>query len=151
MTAEDVDDVVALVVRADALTADWAPDGWRLPDGHAERERAVWVKELANDDFRAEVAIGASGTILGVVATKRDNHISTLFVEPSEHGRGIGGELLARAEEWLRADGVELATLNVLEGAPAVDFYETRGWSPTGVRDHFEWFDLPTVRYAKAL
>jgi GNAT superfamily N-acetyltransferase len=158
VTPADLDELVPLIVRADELTADWAPAGWSLPPDHSERERGTWDEELARDDFRAEIAYD-DGVILGVVATKGtwegegdgSGHISTLFVEPKAQGRGIGAALLTRAERWLRADGCDRATLNVLEGAPAEDFYKHHGWTRDGRRGRFEYFDLATVGYGKKL
>jgi GNAT superfamily N-acetyltransferase len=147
---EDLDELVDLITRCDALRADWAPD-WTLPGGHAKRERGIWDEDLGIDGFHAEVAVDGDGRILGVVATAGPDHVTALFVEPAMHGRRIGSRLLARAEDWLREGGCERATLNVLEGAPAEGFYEAHGWLPTGERDHFDWFDAPTVGYAKDL
>lgn len=126
MTADDLEEIAELVVRCDALTADWAPAGWKLPDGHVQRELEVWREELAGERFRAEVACEADGTILGVVATKGgtpgrgpgSGHVTSLFVDPRAHGRGLGAALLACAEAWLRADGCDGATLSVLTGSP---------------------------------
>jgi GNAT superfamily N-acetyltransferase len=151
VTEADLDDVVTLIVRADAQTADWAPEDWALPEGHADRERSVWIKELEAADFRSELALDDAGAIVGVVATKGAGHVSTLFVEPAMQAQGIGGRLLARAEGWLRAGGCERATLNVLDGSPAAGFYDAHGWSPNGERGNFDWFDLPTVGYEKSL
>src|SRR6188472_1883542 len=70
VTPADIDELVPLIVRADELTADWAPAGWSLPADHSEREFGTWREELASDDFRAELAHSVEGVILGVVATK---------------------------------------------------------------------------------
>jgi GNAT superfamily N-acetyltransferase len=159
VTPTDIDELVPLIVRADEQTANWAPAGWSLPEDHAERERGTWAEELASEDFHAEVAQDAGGVILGVAATKGtwagegegSGHLSTLFVEPDAQGRGVGAALLARAEQWLRADGCDRATLNVLEGAPAETFYTRHGWARDGRHGRFEYFDLATVGYGKRL
>jgi GNAT superfamily N-acetyltransferase len=159
ITTADIEEVAALVVRCDELTADWAPPGFQLPDGHAEREIEVWREDFASERFRAEVACNADRTIVGVVASlgstddagAGSGHVTSLFVDPELHGRRIGARLLARAEEWLRADGCDQATLNVLEGAPAMAFYEATGWVRDGRRKLYEPFDLPTIGYSKAL
>ena len=158
MQAGDIEAVVELVVRCDRLISDWAPAGWQLPDGHAEHELGVWREELALDRFRAEVACEA-GAIAGVVATKGSladegpgsGHITSLFVDPRAHGRGLGAALLARAEAWLRDDGCDRATLSVLSGSPAIGFYEAQGWIRDGRIRHYDEFDLPTIGFAKPL
>jgi putative acetyltransferase len=144
----DVEEIAALVVRCDELTAEWAPDGWKLPEGHAEREVEVWSEELGNANWRAEVAVDAADAIVGVVGTD-GNHVASLFVEPRMHGQGLGRVLLEHAEAWIRDDGHDQADLNVLEGSPAVRLYERCGWNPTGDRGHFDAFDMPTIGYAK--
>jgi GNAT superfamily N-acetyltransferase len=149
-TEADVEEIAALVVRCDELTAEWAPDGWKLPEGHAEREVEVWREELGNDSWRAEVAVDAAGSIVGVVGTD-GNHVASLFVEPRLHSQGLGRVLLEHAEAWIRDDGHERADLNVLESSPAVRLYERCGWRPTGDRGHFDAFDMPTIGYEKPL
>ena len=64
----DLEDVADLVVRCDAQTADWAPPGWTLPDGHAERELEVWRQDLDGGDLWAEVVTDEEGKVVGVVA-----------------------------------------------------------------------------------
>jgi GNAT superfamily N-acetyltransferase len=150
LTEADVEEVAALVVRCDAQTGDWAPAGWALPDGHAEREIEIWREELGNENWRSEVAVDSDGTIAGVVGTDGE-HVASLFVEPRLQGQGLGATLLEHAESWIREDGHDRATLNVLEGSPAIRLYERCGWTRSGVRLHYEAFDMPTVGYAKQL
>jgi GNAT superfamily N-acetyltransferase len=148
--AADVEEIAALVVACDELTARWAPPGWELPPGHAEREIEAWHQELTNGDWRAEVAVDADDSIVGVVGTDAD-HVASLFVEPRLHGHGLGAALLTRAEAWIREAGHDRATLNVLDGSPAVRFYERNGWTPSGDRGHFDRFDMDTIGYEKRL
>jgi hypothetical protein len=51
----------------------------------------------------------------------------------------------------MRDEGHKRATLNVLEGSPAARLYERRGWTPSGKRNHYDAFDMPTIGYAKQL
>ena len=150
MTVDDAEEVAALVVRCDALTADWAPRGWTLPEGHAEREIEVWREEFTSADWRSEVGLDGNGSIVGVVGTV-GSHVASLFVEPRVHGHGIGAILLRRAEAWLRDAGFRRATLNVLEGSPAMGFYEASGWSRDGRTKLYEPFGMQTIGYSKAL
>lgn len=159
MAPDDAQEVALLVVRCDAVTAAWAPPGFALPDGYAERELGIWREDVGTERFRAELACEADGTIVGVVATDgpshddrpASGHVTSLFVEPRLHGQRLGSALLARAETWLREDGCDRATLNVLEGSPAVRLYERHGWTPSGNRGRYEPFDMPTVGYRKNL
>jgi GNAT superfamily N-acetyltransferase len=147
LEAADIAEVAALVVRCDELTGEWMP-GFQLPDGHAEREVEIWREDFANQEFRAQVACDPEGTIVGVVGTD-GWHVASLFVEPRLHGQGLGSRLLARAEAWTQEAGHERATLNVLEGSPAMRFYERNGWTRDGRRKLYEAFDMPTVGYEK--
>jgi GNAT superfamily N-acetyltransferase len=149
-TAEDVNEVAGLVVRADATVAAWTP-GFGLPEGHADRELEIWQTDIAGDNFWSEVAL-ADGAIVGVVAGEpSDGHIVALFVEPTLHGRGIGAELLERGEARLRDAGRDQATVNVLAGSPAIRFYERNGYAPNGRSGRFEPFDMATIGYSKSL
>jgi len=149
-TATDIDQIAALVVRCDALTCEWAPDGWTLPDGHAELEVTAWGQELDNPQWRAVVAVAADGSIVGVVGADGP-HVASLFVEPRLHGQGLGTSLLENAEAQLREVGHRRATLNVLVGSPAIRFYERNGWTPSGERGHFDRFGMDVIGYEKAL
>jgi GNAT superfamily N-acetyltransferase len=145
-----VEEITALVVRCDLQTREWAPEGWALPEEHAEREVEIWRAELGNDSWRAEVALDLDGSIVGVVGTD-GSHVASLFVEPRAQGQGIGAALLARAVAWISEAGHSRATLNVLEGSPAIRLYERCGWTASGTHGHYEAFDLPTIGYEKAL
>ena len=160
LTSADLDAVVDLTVRCDALVAQWAPRGWQLPPEWASAERQTWEHDLGDDAVWSEVACGAGGDVIGVIAAlsgdqttfeRGGGHLMSLFVEPTLHGRGIGGRLLARSDEWMRSQGWREATVNVLEGAPAVGFYLAHGWSPDGRRGRYAPFDLPTIGLGKAL
>ncbi len=146
----DLEEIAALVVRCDATVAAWGPPGFELPDGYSERELGIWQEDSAADDFWSEVAI--DDAIVGVVAgDPSDGHITSLFVEPTLHGNGIGALLLARGEDRMRELGHANATVNVLEGSPAIRFYERNGWKRDGRNSRFEAFDMPTVGYSKRL
>jgi GNAT superfamily N-acetyltransferase len=62
-------------------------------------------------------------------------HVSILTVAVGAEGQGVGTALLEAAEEWARAQGLELITLNVFAGnqrARAV--YERNGYAPETLR-----------------
>jgi GNAT superfamily N-acetyltransferase len=59
--------------------------------------------------------------------------ISAMWVAPEGRGAGVGGALLAAAEEWGRAHGCSTVYLFVAEGnGPARRLYEGSGYHPTG-------------------
>jgi GNAT superfamily N-acetyltransferase len=149
-TEADVEQIAALVVRCDTLTCEWAPEGWALPEGHAELEVTAWEQELSNHQWMAEVAVAPDEAIVGVVGTDGP-HVASLFVEPRLHGQGLGTTLLGKAETRLRDVGHTRATLNVLVGSPAIRFYERNGWTTTGERGHFDRFGMDVIGYEKLL
>ena len=158
LAADDIEAVVDIVVRCDALTAGWAPPGWELPSGWRQSELGVWARDLAEEGLWCDVACDADGTIVGasVAAPGEEEppvsgHLHSLFVEPGRHGGGIGGRLAARAEDWMRDQGGERATLIVLAGAPALGFYLAHGWERDGRSGTYEAFGLPTLGLAKRL
>eukprot|EP00392_Amoebophrya_sp_AT5.2_P000085 g85.t1 len=100
------------------------------------------VAEVATDDEKQRTTAdeprvrgdGEKKRLLGFVTT-RGPEVLHLFV--AEGGRGIGAELLRRAEEQIRADvradsgsGAILAHLHVVKGnEPARRFYDKQGWT----------------------
>jgi ribosomal protein S18 acetylase RimI-like enzyme len=67
-------------------------------------------------------------------------HVFSLYVDPSAAGRGVGGDLLARATAELAAR-YRTATLWVFAANErALRFYRAAGWTPTGAtRVEPEW------------
>lgn len=105
-----------------------------------ERAEALWRRVLA--DPRGVVLLAErEGEIVGITryaATtgddgRVDGAVHSLYVSPRAHGGGIGGALLARASDELRAAGAEEATLWVFAAnAPSIGFYESKGWHADG-------------------
>jgi GNAT superfamily N-acetyltransferase len=109
----------------------------------AARVEAFWDAWAAEGNV-AYVAEGEGCAIEGVLTTHRMlvlhrpkpvGRITSLVVEESRRGRGIGRALMAAAEEALRAAGCGLVeiTSNV-KRADAHAFYESLGYERTSVR-----------------
>lgn len=112
---------------------------------------------------------GARGEVHGIVdvGPSRDDdaprgpdglaavgEVRSFYVDPSAQGGGLGGALLVAAEAVLRAQGVAVATLWVIEGNDrARRFYEQRGWSSDGAVTETPVADdvLHEVRYRRDL
>ena len=61
--------------------------------------------------------------------------IVALVVAPEFRGRGIAELLVGRGEQWLRAAGVDRATVNPsTHRTPAHHLYTRLGYAPTGTR-----------------
>jgi GNAT superfamily N-acetyltransferase len=65
------------------------------------------------------------------MADRRDGSIFALFTLPGKAGKGFGTRLLAEAESWLTARGIEEAWLSTGRGTVAEKFYARRGWIAT--------------------
>ena len=84
--------------------------------------------------------------------SESDAYIQTLEVLPAFRGRGIGAELLVRAEESVRAAGVHIIALHVdVENAAAIRLYESRGYARQGRKEHYYARHRAAFAYAKPL
>lgn len=132
----------------------------KLSVDEREAQRIAWFADppagagvLVADDEEAGRVVG-----FATFGPSRDDdtpagtgEVPAIYVDPAEIGRGIGRELLAEAENALRAAGFVRATLWVLEAnASARRFYEKAGWTWDGaVSTHdFDCANEPVVRYA---
>ncbi len=90
-----------------------------------KEENAAWIAEI-------------NGTSVGFsMADKKGKTIFALFVLPQYKNRGIGKNLLRRAEEWLFQQGADEIWLSTGENPEikAHGFYKHNGWEPTGRTD----------------
>ena len=79
-------------------------------------------------------------------------YIQTLEVHPAFRGRGIGAELLIRAEESARAASARSIALHVdIENAAAIRLYESRGYARQGREEHYYARHRAAFVYAKTL
>ena len=82
----------------------------------------------------SEVLVGEdeAGDIRGSVMVGHDGHRGWLYyvaADPAARGRGHGRQMVAAAEEWLRARGVAKAQLLVRDtNTRVVSFYERLGF-----------------------
>jgi [ribosomal protein S18]-alanine N-acetyltransferase len=79
-------------------------------------------------------------------------YIQTLEVHPAFRGRGVGAELLVRAEESARSAGAHIISLHVdIENAAAIRLYESRGYARQGREEHYYARHRAAFVYAKPL
>ena len=79
-------------------------------------------------------------------------YIQTLEVHPAFRGRGIGAELLVRAEESARSAGAPIIELHVdVENAAAIGLYESRGYARQGMEEHYYARHRAAFVYTKSL
>jgi GNAT superfamily N-acetyltransferase len=139
------DALAALVAACERTYLDWAPAGWTAPE-----VPPAWLRHLAEPELRSLCAFDDAGSLTGV-ACFRPAHLVALYVHPSCWRQGIATELLARAEDAMRARGCGAAQLWTPDGAPAERFYAARGWRRDGRAVWDGWLGLRMVGYAKRL
>ena len=145
--------------------------GWTI--SHAPHADPAWVVDRPFAERAAEweaYACGAGapmwvaeerGVVLGVAvagavrdadAPSGTGELYALYVEPDRQGEGIGGALLARAVEELRAAGHTRVTLWTFgASAQSTGFYERHGWRRDGATKDDRGFGTPEVRYVREL
>ena len=159
-TEEDFEALAALVVRANATYREWADAGWTPPG--IEHERLRWREQF--DDTAAWIAVAVEGgELLGCVsftdARTQDGrgrpiprlaHLSRMFVDPANWGRGIGSLLLDRALVEMRDRGYRQAQLFTPErNSRSRRFYERHAWQPG--EETRGWHGLVLTRYSLEL
>ncbi len=151
---EDVPALVDLLARCDATIVEWAPAGWVAPADEVDADRLA--QRMADPDVGVTVA-DREGTAVGFATTRAGDrpgrgHISNLFVDPDHWGRGIGRELLARAEQDMRERGWSVGELTTQTlNARARRLYERAGWRDTGGRHPHEEDGLEMAEYEREL
>jgi [ribosomal protein S18]-alanine N-acetyltransferase len=111
---------------------------------------ATWI---AKDGAELKIElIGFSIVEWPAVQGESVAYIQTLEVYPAFRGRGIGAELLIRAEESARSAGARSITLHVdIENAVAIRLYESRGYARQGKEEHYYARHRAAFVYTKPL
>jgi ribosomal-protein-alanine N-acetyltransferase len=79
-------------------------------------------------------------------------YLQTIEVGPEHRSRGVGSELLCRAESSMHAAGASTFWLHVdASNARAIRFYETRGYALCGTEDDYYAPGRGALIYRKAL
>lgn len=91
-----------------------------------ERETGEWGVRLADPNDHLVLVVEHGGRVIGVAAwlvprgpqrrPVQDGILTHLYVHPAVQGAGVGGRLLAAAEERVRAVGAQTAQLSLHEG-----------------------------------
>jgi GNAT superfamily N-acetyltransferase len=159
LVSDDAAAVAALISACDQTYLEDAPTGWAPPSQDSERER--WKETLAEPGRWCHGVFDRSTTLVALVAIRQAieademiagrGHLSALFVHPDHWRKGIASRLLAAAETEMRQRGWQQAGLRTPEWAPARHFYEAQGWTPTGVREFHDNWDMWTIGYEKSL
>ena len=147
-TGDDVPQIVELVesaYRGDASRVGWTTEA-DLLDG--QRTDAVAVAETVTSD--ASLVLLASDDAGVLVACcqldRRDDgvcYFGLFAVRPGLQGAGVGGEMLARAEDEARASfAASTMEMTVIEQrSELITWYERRGYRKTGDSRPFPYGD----------
>jgi len=145
-TSEDLDIRVArtddesFILGLVARFVSFELPAWRDREESADGVRRDLEKHLrerpeSSHFFVAETPDGVRGGFLHLQTTidfftgALNCHISDVAVAPGMDGRGIGGRLLAFAEDWARGHGCRYITLGVFPGnTRARALYERHGY-----------------------
>ena len=136
-TTEDADAIADLWV---ALAAEQTAYGSRVdPEGNRASVREAAARHAVADGLlvaREEAIIGfVMFHVEDANGGKRRGVVENLYVEPSHRDRGIGGELLARAERALTDQGAAFVSLEAMaDNEDARRFYRRHGYEPHRVR-----------------
>lgn len=135
-SAEDASWILPLSARLH----DFGPPAWR-PREQMDRAVAASIDEALRtpaDGQTVIVAEDADGAPAGFIhlhpaedffTGERHTHVSDIVIVASAEGRGVARALMAAADEWARAQGHRLLTLNVFGGnTRARGLYERLGY-----------------------
>ncbi|HWH36732.1 MAG TPA: GNAT family N-acetyltransferase [Candidatus Limnocylindrales bacterium] len=122
---------------------------WRAELMVRSSERAPWLAH-ADDQVVGFASVGPSRDRGAAAST---GELYAIYVLPDFWDRGVGTDLLRRAEHDLVAHGYADATLWVLAGNErARRFYERAGWHLDGERlDRIGDIEVEEVRYRRTL
>jgi ribosomal protein S18 acetylase RimI-like enzyme len=108
-------------------------------------DTATWIA------LQVAELIGFSIVELSAGQNELTAYIQTLEVHPAFRGRGIGAELLVRAEESARAAEARSIALHVdTENVAAIHLYESRGYARQGREEHYYARHRAAFVYAKS-
>jgi ribosomal protein S18 acetylase RimI-like enzyme len=108
------------VVEAESAVLE---DALRSGDGHA----ALLVAETGSEEPGGYLYVHSQTDYFG----RTHAHIGILAVSSAAEGRGAGRALITAAEEWARAEALDLITLNVFaSNHRARSVYERLGYAP---------------------
>lgn len=109
----------------------WAEGGLPLkPQGRDTRENIV--RQVALPNVRFLVAEDGDGQVVGTVLATHDGRkgwINRLAVDAALRRRGLGARLVAEAERWLEAQGLDILACLIEDGnAVSMAVFESLGY-----------------------
>ena len=134
--------VLALVPR---LVSGFTPPPWRDPAAMTPTDLDVIAVALASESEDPVIYVAESdGVIVGFIhfcsledyyRRRNHGHVGDIVVAEGQEGQGIATALLAKAEEWCRAQGYDWLSLGVFEqNARAERLYRKLGFQRDVIR-----------------
>jgi len=95
------------------------------------------VAAMLNTTHRGWLCECDGGVVGFAMGNRATGEMWVIAVLPAYEGRGIGGQLLTRVEDWLRSAGWSeiWLTTDVDPALRAYGFYRRRGWRDETIRD----------------
>lgn len=130
--------------RGESSRAGWTTEEQIL--GGQRSDEAMLGELLAKRDSVMLLAFD-HGELTGCVhleRTEKGSYLGMLTVDPVRQSRGLGRQLLGRAEEWVRenwqAHSIEMTVISVRH--ELIAYYERRGYKPTGQKKDFPFHNI---------
>ena len=147
-TDADVPAVVSLINVAFRGRGEDA--GWSNKEVYAEGTRIT--EDLLREDIAAKPQAtlllwrSAADSLLGCVWLEPEQngvwYLGTLAIPPREQNAGLGGKLLAAAENWARERGATEIRMTVVHlRLPLIEWYKRRGYTLTEETKPFPYGD----------
>jgi len=130
MSAGEVEDVCRFVnnVFDRSVAAHCSEKGRRSFREYADPE--AMSHRIRTDHF---VLLGEEdGRLSGMIEVRGHRHVSLLFVDLQQQGRGLGHALLQRAVEICQAEDPNVREITVNSSPNAVEIYERMGFDAIG-------------------
>ncbi len=133
---DDKEFIISLLLRL----VEFGPPSWRDVTQMTVTDTQVLSDKLLNQPPGTAIFIAedASGVVLGFIHLQTGSdyynredhgHIADVIVAPEGEGRGIGRLLIAKGEEWARAQGYRWLTLSVFaQNIRAREVYKRLGY-----------------------
>jgi len=118
------------------------------PAARADFFRQGLPSDVQREHQRTWIVAEQEGEILGHAMShvvEGEAVLEYLYLRPDAVGTGIGHTLHEMMMRALHRNGAQQASLIVLEGNPAIGFYERHGWELTGARADDEWSGIPVT------
>ena len=134
--------VLNLVPR---LVSGFTPPSWRNPAEMTPTDMDVVAEALASESEDPAIYVAEKdGLIVGFIhlcslqdyyRRRKHGHVADIVVAEGHEGQGIATALLAKAEEWCRAQGYDWLSLGVFEqNARAERLYRKLGFQRDVIR-----------------